>query len=41
LVSFLEYPADPPRSDDEMRRLVQRWIGPALMINAHQGLGTE
>jgi AcrR family transcriptional regulator len=29
-VSFLQYPADPPRSDDELRVLVRRWLGPAL-----------
>ncbi len=29
-VSFLQYPADPPRSDDELRALVRRWLGPAL-----------
>ena len=31
MVSFLEYPADPPRSDDEVRTLVRRWLGPALV----------
>lgn len=30
LVSLLEYPADPPRSDDEVRAFVRRWLGPAL-----------
>lgn len=35
MVSFLEYPADPPRSDDELRRLIHRWIGPALMLREH------
>lgn len=34
MVSFLEYPADPPRSDDEVRRLIHRWIGPALVGSA-------
>lgn len=29
-VSFLQYPADPPRSEAELRLLVQRWLGPAL-----------
>jgi AcrR family transcriptional regulator len=29
-VSFLQYPADPPRSSDELRALVRRWLGPAL-----------
>jgi AcrR family transcriptional regulator len=29
-VSFLQYPADPPRSEDELRTLVCRWLGPAL-----------
>lgn len=29
-VSFLQYPADPPRSEDELRALVRRWLGPAL-----------
>ena len=29
-VSFLQYPADPPRSEDELRVLIRRWLGPAL-----------
>ncbi len=29
-VSFLQYPAGPPRSADELRALVRRWLGPAL-----------
>lgn len=29
-VSFLQHPADPPRSEDELRALVRRWLGPAL-----------
>ena len=29
-VSFLQYPAEPPRSEDELRALVRRWLGPAL-----------
>ena len=29
-VSFLQSPADPPRSDDELRAFVRRWLGPAL-----------
>jgi len=29
-VSFLQSPADPPRSEDELRALVRRWLGPAL-----------
>ena len=29
-VSFLQYPADPPRSEAELRSLVERWLGPAL-----------
>ena len=28
--SFLQDPADPPRSEDELRELVRRWLGPAL-----------
>ncbi|MCW2495530.1 TetR/AcrR family transcriptional regulator [Jatrophihabitans sp.] len=34
-VSFLQYPADPPRSDDELRQLVGRWLGPALGGGVH------
>lgn len=30
MVSFLQYPAAPPRSEDELRALVRRWLGPAL-----------
>ena len=33
-VSFLQYPADPPRSEDELRALVGRWIGPALRTSS-------
>lgn len=29
-VSFLQYPTDAPRSEDELRDLVRRWLGPAL-----------
>ena len=29
-VSFLQYPGGPPRSEDELRALVHRWLGPAL-----------
>lgn len=29
-VSFLQYPAEPPRNEDELRALVRRWLGPAL-----------
>ena len=30
-VSFLQYPAEPPRSADELRVLVRRWLAPALV----------
>ena len=33
-VSFLQYPADPPRSADELRTLVRRWLDPALGARA-------
>ncbi len=29
-VSFLQHPPDPPRSEDDLRDLVRRWLGPAL-----------
>ncbi|MEV5715965.1 TetR/AcrR family transcriptional regulator [Amycolatopsis mediterranei] len=29
-LSFLQYPSTPPLTDDELRALVRRWIGPAL-----------
>ena len=29
-VSLLQYPANPPRSEDEVRDLIRRWLGPAL-----------
>ncbi|KAA1418947.1 TetR/AcrR family transcriptional regulator [Nocardioides humilatus] len=32
--SFLQYPADPPRSEDQLRALVRRWLGPALRRGA-------
>jgi AcrR family transcriptional regulator len=28
--SFLQYPGDPPRSEDELRALARRWLGPGL-----------
>ena len=28
--SFLQYPADPPYSSDDIRRMARRWLGPAL-----------
>ena len=33
-VSFLQYPAEPPCSEDELRALVRRWLGPALAPEA-------
>lgn len=29
-ISFLRYPSTPPLTDDQLRALVRRWIGPAL-----------
>ena len=29
-LSFLQYPSTPPLTDDHLRTLVRRWIGPAL-----------
>lgn len=29
-VSFLQSPSEPPRSEDELRALVKRWLGPSL-----------
>jgi AcrR family transcriptional regulator len=29
-ISFLQYPSTPPLTDDELRALIRRWIGPAL-----------
>ena len=29
-ISFLQYPSTPALTDDRLRTLVQRWIGPAL-----------
>lgn len=29
-ISFLQYPSTPPLTDDQLRALVRRWIGPAL-----------
>ena len=31
-VSFLQYPADPPRTEDELRSFVRRWLGPSLQV---------
>ncbi len=35
--SFLQYPADPPYSADEIRALARRWLGPALRQPHHAG----
>jgi AcrR family transcriptional regulator len=32
-VSLLQYPPDPPRSEDELRSLLHRWLGPALQAS--------
>ncbi|MCH5641749.1 MULTISPECIES: TetR/AcrR family transcriptional regulator [unclassified Gordonia (in: high G+C Gram-positive bacteria)] len=29
-MSFVQYPSDPPRTSDELRAYVKRWLGPAL-----------
>jgi AcrR family transcriptional regulator len=29
-ISFLQYPSTPPLTDDQLRALVRRWLGPAL-----------
>jgi AcrR family transcriptional regulator len=29
-LSFLQNPAEPPRSEDELRTVIRRWLGPAL-----------
>lgn len=29
-ISFLQYPSTPPLTDDQLRALVRRWIGPSL-----------
>jgi AcrR family transcriptional regulator len=29
-LSFLRYPSTPPHTDDQLRALVRRWVGPAL-----------
>ncbi|NKE59422.1 TetR/AcrR family transcriptional regulator [Lentzea sp. PSKA42] len=33
-LSFLRYPSEPALTDDELRKLVRRWIGPALVSSA-------
>lgn len=35
-MSFLQYPSDPPRSPDEIRAYVKRWLGPALLHEPSQ-----
>ena len=30
--SFLQYPAEPPASADDIRVLARRWLGPALRV---------
>jgi AcrR family transcriptional regulator len=34
-LSFLRYPSEPALTDDELRKLVRRWIGPALVSSAN------
>jgi hypothetical protein len=29
-LSCLQYPSDPPRSGEELRMFIRRWVGPAL-----------
>jgi AcrR family transcriptional regulator len=36
-VSFLQYPADPPRSAEDLRAVVRRWLGPALAAAGGRG----
>jgi AcrR family transcriptional regulator len=36
-LSFLQYPADPPRSDDELRVFLRTWIAPALAPGVRTG----
>jgi hypothetical protein len=31
-ISFLQYPSTPALTDDRLRTLVRRWIGPALRV---------
>ncbi|WP_370948789.1 TetR/AcrR family transcriptional regulator [Amycolatopsis sp. cg5] len=38
-ISFLQYPSTPALSDDELRALVRRWIGPALSPTWTGGFG--
>ncbi len=33
-LSFLRYPSEPALTDDELRKLVRHWIGPALVSSA-------
>lgn len=30
-LSFLQYPADPPRSDDDLRQFIRRWVCPPVL----------
>jgi AcrR family transcriptional regulator len=32
-LSFLQYPTDPPRTDDELRAYLARWVVPALEVS--------
>ncbi|MFD8498082.1 TetR/AcrR family transcriptional regulator [Amycolatopsis sp. NPDC059657] len=38
-ISFLQYPSTPALTDDELRALVRRWIGPALSPSWTGGFG--
>jgi hypothetical protein len=30
-LSFLQYPANPPRSDDDLRQFIRRWVCPPVL----------
>ena len=37
LMSFLQYPSDPPRSPEQLRAYLRRWLGPAVDFGPADG----
>ncbi|MDL9935293.1 TetR/AcrR family transcriptional regulator [Gordonia sp. ABSL1-1] len=40
-LSLLQYPANPPRSDDDLRNFIRRWVCPPAMFAEHIDIRTQ